>query len=168
MKQRLQAWGDSKVVPIVSCLIFNEAHDILLLKRHAEDLGGNRWTTPGGRIDSGESAAAAMRRELLEETGLLAAEQLISMGVHEVRMPHGSIHMTSYHAVVPRHAVITIDPDEHQSYRWLPVQDLLRTAGIIWGLPTVLRDFELLGGFEADPTLADGSTVRLLERFSKR
>jgi hypothetical protein len=47
MKERLQAWGDTKVILIVGVFAFNEHGELLLLQRHSEDLGGGQWGTPG-------------------------------------------------------------------------------------------------------------------------
>jgi ADP-ribose pyrophosphatase YjhB (NUDIX family) len=46
--------------------------DVLLVKRGKAPYGG-AWSFPGGSIEWGETAAEAARRELLEETGLLAS-----------------------------------------------------------------------------------------------
>lgn len=43
MKERLKAWGDTKIIPIVGCFAFNEAGELLLLQRHSDDLGGGQW-----------------------------------------------------------------------------------------------------------------------------
>lgn len=43
---------------------------VLLVRRGREPLKG-RWTLPGGVLELGESLAAAVAREVLEETGLL-------------------------------------------------------------------------------------------------
>ena len=52
----------------VSAGIFRDGK--ILLTRRANDPKGPRWTFPGGRIESGETIAEALKREILEETGL--------------------------------------------------------------------------------------------------
>lgn len=46
--------------------VFDDEGRILCVKRA---YGPQNWTTPGGRMDSGESPIAALEREVLEETG---------------------------------------------------------------------------------------------------
>src|SRR3979409_362313 len=49
------------------------AHDPagrLLLIRRANEPGRGLWSLPGGRVEPGETDEEAVRRELLEETGL--------------------------------------------------------------------------------------------------
>lgn len=42
----------------------------LLLVQRGRGTGAGRWAVPGGRVEPGESLAAAVVRELAEETGL--------------------------------------------------------------------------------------------------
>lgn len=65
----------------VSAGIFRDGK--LLLTRRANDPKGVRWTFPGGRIESGETMAEALQREILEETGL-TIEIAGSAGVREM------------------------------------------------------------------------------------
>ncbi len=162
MKERLKAWGDIKVIPIVDVFVFNEHGELLLLQRHSEDLGGGQWGTPGGRIEPGEDPDTAAKRELYEETAIKDLK-LAALGSHLIHMPHGTVHMTSYRAVIPKENTnIVVDPEEHHAYAWFSLAGLLGEGNILWGIPSVLRDFGLLGEFDSDPTLADGSSVELV------
>jgi 8-oxo-dGTP diphosphatase len=50
-----------------------EGDDVILVQRGKGAYRGF-WSLPGGAIELGETAEAAARRELLEETGLLASD----------------------------------------------------------------------------------------------
>jgi phosphoglycolate phosphatase-like HAD superfamily hydrolase/ADP-ribose pyrophosphatase YjhB (NUDIX family) len=51
----------------VGALIFNSKNEVLMLRTHK---WSNLWGIPGGKIKWGETSEAALRREILEETGL--------------------------------------------------------------------------------------------------
>lgn len=50
--------------------IVRDPSDRILLVRRANDPGRGLWSIPGGRVEPGESDAAAVVREVREETGL--------------------------------------------------------------------------------------------------
>ncbi len=54
-------------ISTVGALIFNAKNEMLMLRTHK---WSDKWGIPGGKIKFGESAIAALRRELLEETNL--------------------------------------------------------------------------------------------------
>ena len=54
-------------VSTVGALIFNGAGEALMIRTHK---WSNKWGIPGGKIKWGETSEAALRREILEETGL--------------------------------------------------------------------------------------------------
>ncbi|MFB9206013.1 NUDIX hydrolase [Nonomuraea spiralis] len=56
-------------VNCVGAIIF-DASDRLLLVQRGHPPGMGLWSLPGGRLEPGESDAAGLRREILEETGL--------------------------------------------------------------------------------------------------
>jgi ADP-ribose pyrophosphatase YjhB (NUDIX family) len=53
----------------VGAVIFGEAGSVLLVQRGEPPLAGT-WSLPGGKVEPGEDVAAAVEREVLEETGL--------------------------------------------------------------------------------------------------
>lgn len=58
--------------PKVAVVIFTEQDGHILLVKRGIDPGKGLWAFPAGFVDAGEAPEAAARRELLEETGLLA------------------------------------------------------------------------------------------------
>jgi ADP-ribose pyrophosphatase YjhB (NUDIX family) len=56
----------------------------LLVVRRAQEPGLGRWSVPGGRVEPGEDDTVAVRREVLEETGL---HVLVGIRVGTVERP---------------------------------------------------------------------------------
>jgi|GEM_PF-955191 len=164
MIDRLKALGKAPL-QVASCLIFDNDGKLLLLRRHSDDLGGGMWAVPGGKQEPGEDPSTTAVREVLEESGL-ALELIDFLGVHEIRMPHGVVHMKTFMTRVPSGSLITLDPDEHSEHRWFTIDELLAEPKIIWALPTTLRDFNIITNLRTDFTLNDGSEAILLERFT--
>lgn len=58
------------MTPCVGSLAY-DADGRLLLVRRGNEPGRGRWSVPGGRVEAGEDDAAALVREMREETGLV-------------------------------------------------------------------------------------------------
>jgi 8-oxo-dGTP diphosphatase len=58
------------LVPCVGALAYDAAGRLLLVQR-ANEPGRGLWSLPGGRVEPGEDDAAALVREMAEETGLV-------------------------------------------------------------------------------------------------
>ncbi len=57
---------------LVDCVgaVVHDAHGRLLLVRRGTEPARGTWSVPGGRVEAGETDAAATVREVREETGL--------------------------------------------------------------------------------------------------
>lgn len=64
--------GASAVVPVLSDESVADPQ-ILMIRQYRYAADGPLWEVPAGRIDHGESPETCARRELLEETGAIAA-----------------------------------------------------------------------------------------------
>lgn len=120
--------------------------EILLarLSRFAVETGS--WTLPGGGVDHGERPAAALAREMLEETGLVAEVGAL-LGVHDLHLtgtaPNGR--HEDFHAVnlifavtVPHDAVPQVLETDGTTdeVAWIRVADI--TSGAV-GVTDVVR-----------------------------
>ena len=71
--------------------------EVLLVRRgKAPNVG--QWSIPGGAQDLGETAEAAARRELLEETGVQAAA--LSLVAHVDSIHHDADHRVRFHYTI--------------------------------------------------------------------
>jgi 8-oxo-dGTP pyrophosphatase MutT (NUDIX family) len=102
---------------------------VLLL--HRAPRGGGYWHVVAGGVEPGETAADAAKRELHEETGLVAPldagaevteyayplseEPVERRGLYDPRAVH--VHVTCYRVTAPDDWEPTLDA-EHDDYRW--------------------------------------------------
>ncbi len=58
---------------VVAALILRQtdaAHEVLVCQRRPDQPMGSKWEFPGGKVENGETAEAALARELNEELGI--------------------------------------------------------------------------------------------------
>ena len=72
---------------LVAGAIFELDGGILLVQRDIEP-GYGKWTFPGGFVERGEKAEAAVEREVLEETGLeIEVKEIVGLYTYEGQIP---------------------------------------------------------------------------------
>lgn len=111
------------VVRVAVGVVMNAAGEVLLAHRGAHQHQGNRWEFPGGKIEAGETLAAALVREFREEVNLqlvvddgLSAWQVIEhdYGDKQVRLE----------VVIVERFSGTPEGKEGQTVAWVPVAEL--------------------------------------------
>lgn len=96
---------------------------ILLLKRNAQRrTSPNKWQTPSGFINEGESAEEAVLREVKEETALDGTIKK-SGSVFEVVDEWARWIIVPFLILVKSDKVV-IDTKEHSEFRWVKVNDV--------------------------------------------
>ena len=110
-----QADRDGIVSHVVGLVLRKESR-ILLLKRRADDYLPHMWEIPGGHLDPGENLADALRRELLEETGLHLLEIVRYLGCFDYDGEFGRTRQWNFEVTVEAASAIT--HPEHAEYRW--------------------------------------------------
>jgi nucleoside triphosphatase len=109
--------------PTVSAVIFNPAGKILLCKSHK---WGNKYVIPGGHIELGEKMEEALKREILEETGLniydiklvSLKESIYSDKFHEKR------HFIFIDYICKTDSTNVSLNDEAEEYEWVDIEQI--------------------------------------------
>lgn len=131
----------------------------LLAKRHADAHQGGRWEFPGGKVEPGESAVAALARELREELGveLLGARPLIRF---PYRYPEFAMDFEVFRARWRGRA----RGREGQQLRWTGLAEL-RELDVPPASGPVIRALQLPRRYAISPPPAadDGAWLRGLE-----
>ena len=111
--------------PVAGAFIVNEKGELLLLKSHK---WSDMYVVPGGHIEVGETMQQALRREVLEETGLIVSgEKFLCFWefINEGEF-HTQKHMIFFNFLV------TIKPgkvslnDEAQEFVWITPKESLK------------------------------------------
>lgn len=128
------------LIPCVGAVIRDDAGRLLLIKRGHEP-GKGLWSIPGGRVEAGESDAAAVVREVREETGLVVVPGRL---IGSVRLPAsgdgGVFDIRDYAAAVTGGAVVPGDDADDAVWAGPAELDALPlTAGLLdtlrsWGV----------------------------------
>lgn len=131
---------------------------LLFLLRSSHKPQGNTWCVPGGKLEQGETPQAAVLREVMEETGLLLAEEALRycQKVY-VRFPDRDIVLHLFRA--PLAAIpseLSIAPDEHSTYRWVTFDEAVSLPLIPGGLECLRYAFhnQIVELFGAIPGIA--------------
>jgi ADP-ribose pyrophosphatase YjhB (NUDIX family) len=117
--------------------IVHDAEGRLLVIRRGRPPGEGLWSLPGGRVEPGESDAAAVVRELAEETGLRVEPRRL-VGSVERPGPEGVTYdIRDYAAEVTGGALRP--GDDAREARWVGPDELRRlptTDGLLEALTT--------------------------------
>lgn len=115
---------DRRVVKILILYTKGSKPLLLVLKRltNAKEAPG-QGDLPGGKVNPGESCDAGIIREAYEETGL-ALEKVYHATQHTWQDSEGlTVEEHLFYTVVDTLHIV-INPREHETYTWLPFDEL--------------------------------------------
>jgi 8-oxo-dGTP diphosphatase len=106
----------------VSAIVIRDGAVLLGLRQGAH--GAGTWAFPGGKVDPGESPGEAVRRELLEETGLRASAVEPVNWTSDVFAEAGLHYITLHHLVAANGEPVVLEPEKVREWRWCAWEDL--------------------------------------------
>lgn len=124
----------------VDILVLDKNSRILLLQRADDDwLFPGKWCLPGGHINQGEPMIDAAKRELEEETGILA-KGLIKIGTYDFE----SDFVTTLFLCDETRGSFVYDKiqlsiKEHQAAKWVPAKQFFK-MDLAGKLPAMIRE----------------------------
>lgn len=106
----------------VSALIFKDNKCLLLKRRNSPRI----WGPPGGRVFVGETLMEAIKREILEETGLNDVE--ILMPLYFWAGKHGKDKLEAMTFLCRHNKGKIVLSSEHESYKWMSLPQIKKMA----------------------------------------
>jgi phosphoglycolate phosphatase len=105
-------------IPTVGALIFNSQGEVLMIKTHK---WSNRWGIPGGKIKSNEPSVDALRREIMEETGLKLRDIRFELVQDCIEPPefYKKAHFLLLNYTAEATSTEVVLNDEAEAYRWV-------------------------------------------------
>ncbi|MDZ8162799.1 (deoxy)nucleoside triphosphate pyrophosphohydrolase [Microbacterium aquimaris] len=120
--------ADGVVLDVVAAVI-DRGGRILACRRREDRSAGGRWEFPGGKIEPGETPAAALEREIAEELGVpirVRGELTVDVTVVAGRGIRLRCLRAELVGAVPSHST------DHDELRWVAPADL---PGLRWAEP---------------------------------
>jgi 8-oxo-dGTP diphosphatase len=109
---------------VVGAALIREGR-VLAARRSAPEALAGKWEFPGGKVEPGETVAAALERELREELGVTAVAGERLPGAWEVRV---DLELQIWTATLAPGSPEPVPLQDHDALRWLSAPQLREVA----------------------------------------
>jgi 8-oxo-dGTP diphosphatase len=113
--------NETRTVRPVAVALILRGDEVLICQRRPDQPLGSKWEFPGGKMEAGETAEEALRRELKEELGIDAT---ISTQVAHIRHNYRSGGAVDLQFFLVREYSGEVENLIFQDVRWCPLRNL--------------------------------------------
>jgi 8-oxo-dGTP diphosphatase len=128
-------------VPCVGALVHDDEGRLLVVRR-AHAPGAGQWSVPGGRVEPDETDLDAVRREVLEETGLHVTVG-VRVGTVQRPGPDGQVYDIRDYACGLAVVTSPVAGDDASEVRWVGRAEL-KGLDLVDGLWDALHEWGML------------------------
>ncbi|GAB6036981.1 NUDIX hydrolase [Fundidesulfovibrio butyratiphilus] len=136
-------------VPVVRAIIVDPKKRVLLLRRDNTGYASGQWCLPGGKIDHGQTAEAAVIREVLEETALTVVKQTFLFYQDSLPQTPDGMHCLNLYFACAVEGTLKLNSESSECL-WANREELA-------GLPIAFRNGEALADYWSHPQGAGGA-----------
>ena len=108
------------MITVLCGIIYNTSGEVFLARRREGKSQAGKWEFPGGKLEAGESEAACLQRELLEELGMeIEVQERLGENVHAYS--EVEIRLIAYRCRFIQATYVLTDHDE---YAWVKPEEI--------------------------------------------
>ncbi len=109
------------MITVLCGIIYNTSGEVCLARRREGKSQAGKWEFPGGKLEAGESEAACLQRELLEELGMeIEVQERLGENVHAYS--EVEIRLIAYRCRFIQATYVLTDHDE---YAWVKPEEIV-------------------------------------------
>ena len=126
---------NKRFVPIVKAAIFQNGKLLIVQRDKNEKVAGGTWECPGGKVEFGEDLETALKREVIEETGLnIHVKRILYAAVYNSDPKRQFIILTYLSSSDDQTVTLS---NEHMNYQWVNKEQVKSLLA-----PNIINDFE--------------------------
>ena len=111
-------------------VVIDDNRNLLVVSERYKQMPGRRLKLPGGAVQEGEHIAAAVVREVKEETGIDTRFEYIACLRHWLGYRYGKADIYFVCRLTPLSTQISMDPQELAECLWLPLDEYLADTDV--------------------------------------
>ncbi|MDP2656645.1 MAG: NUDIX hydrolase [bacterium] len=125
---------------IVHALLYNQKHEVLLIRRSlVDDVLPGMWDIPGGTLEDGEDLQNGAVREVKEETGLDIKNLNLFHYTSNVDQTKDIEFIRLIFIGQCDDTEIVLNPEDHDEYRWVSLDKPLEDIAMVEYLPDLIQ-----------------------------